>query len=304
MTNDRNTMVTYIEIVDALKAILKCAETNGYLDDYSFLNAKYDIPETSPLHKKQEQALVQAIQSLEKTIDAADKMIRENLQNTLDDMKNSDVFTISTRYQQNEECRKLAAQEEFVTTLQEMSLPLEILSDYSDLEYEFLVEDSKDGLGTLNEEETIDSSDYFASDEGEFYYSRVKLGNPKTAFAVTEEQYQLLKQNDEEIDYELPSELLSETEEDDSNILDGPIASFELEVESPKNVSIKKEEIHSDEIIIEPQRVVVSDEKRKSSFNKIQLIKKALEKAQEKGNEQLIQILEHQLQKEIETLNL
>ena len=124
MNNYSNPMVTYNEIIEALKAILDCSRTNGYLDDYSFLNARYDVLNKSPLYEEQEQALIQAIQSLEKTIDAADKVIRENLKDVLNQIVTSNSFIIPTRYKKDEEYRKLAAQDEFVVKLKEMSLPL------------------------------------------------------------------------------------------------------------------------------------------------------------------------------------
>ena len=49
----------------------------------------------------------------------------------------------------------------------------------------------------------------------------------------------------------------------------------------------------------EEQKPELTDEK-KALMNRIQLIKKALDKAKEKENTQLVQILEQQLRKEIE----
>ena len=196
MNNYSNPMVTYNEIIEALKAILDCSRTNGYLDDYSFLNARYDVLNKSPLYEEQEQALIQAIQSLEKTIDAADKVIRENLKDVLNQIVTSNSFIIPTRYKKDEEYRKLAAQDEFVVKLKEMSLPLEVLSDVPVSE----VPEKKESLDEIEslvepfEEVEIESLNVPASEEPEedIYYSKGQLGNVKNAFAVTEEQYQKL----------------------------------------------------------------------------------------------------------------
>ena len=122
--NYSNPMVTYDEIIQALKAILDCSKANGYLDDYSVLNAKYDTIEKSPLQEEQEQALRKAIEALERVVDEGNKVIREELEKELKEIAASNIFKISTRYLDGEEKRKLAAQEEFVKKLGEVSLPL------------------------------------------------------------------------------------------------------------------------------------------------------------------------------------
>ena len=320
MNNYSNPMVTYNEIIEALKAILDCSRTNGYLDDYSFLNARYDVLNKSPLYEEQEQALIQAIQSLEKTIDAADKVIRENLKDVLNQIVTSNSFIIPTRYKKDEEYRKLAAQDEFVVKLKEMSLPLEVLSDVPVSE----VPEKKESLDEIEslvepfEEVEIESLNVPASEEPEedIYYSKGQLGNVKNAFAVTEEQYQKLKsiQTDEEKPEEkqkegiesldtLPSDVMEPQHEvKEERKSEDDFATSELPLEKPLPVETVEEE--KVEVASESKEEVEqsSSEQKKASLDRIKLIKKALDKAKEKGNAQLIKILEQQLRKEVEAL--
>lgn len=335
MNNYSNPMVTYNEIIEALKAILDCSKTNGYLDEYNFLNARYDVLNKSPLYEEQEQALIQAIQSLEKTIDAADKVIRENLQNVLNEIVTSNSFIVPTRYKKDEEYRKLAAQDEFVAKLKEMSLPLEVLSQV--IVPEPVVEETLDEIENLVapfEEVEIASLDIPALEEEpeeDIYYSKVKLGYVKNAFAVTEEQYQKLQQynsNEDdsfedlaELNVVVPesSEASVEVEdkeetvvkEDDFTISELPmenVVTKEEEKEEPtppeEEAETKEDSSSKEETVSEKkeEREGLSAEQKKASLDRIKLIKKALDKAKEKENAQLVQILEQQLRKELEAL--
>ena len=134
MNNYSNPMVTYDEIVEALKAIIDCSKANGYLDDYGFLNVKYDSVKQNPIQKEQEQALLRALQSLEKTLAAANKVVRENLEKELAEITAVSIFTISATYEHSCEKRKLASQNDLVMKLKEMSLPLEILNKVEEIE--------------------------------------------------------------------------------------------------------------------------------------------------------------------------
>ena len=238
MNNYSNPMVTYDEIVDALRAIIDCSKANGYLEEYGFLNVKYDSLNQNPIQKEQEQALLKALQSLEKTINAANKVIRENLEKELAEIEAVNVFKISSTYEHSGEKRKLASQNELVMRLKEMSLPLEVLN---------------------------------------------KVEQPKEEIETFEE----LPTGFEEITEEV--EPVVETIED-----------VEVELEQPS-----MEEPTTEETIVEEEPVieeVPKEEKVEVESNKVQLIKKALEKAREKGNDQLVKVLEIQLSKELENL--
>lgn len=151
MNNYSNPMVTYDEVVDAIKAIIDCSKANGYLDDYGFLNVKYDSLNKNPIREEQEKLLVNALQSLEKTIDATNKVIRENLEKELAELETDDVVVIYAEYEHGEERRKLASQKDLVMRLKEMSLPIEVLFNPND-DVECL-EELPDGLEEITDEE-------------------------------------------------------------------------------------------------------------------------------------------------------
>lgn len=264
MNNYGNSIVTYDEIIEALRAIIDCSKNNGYLDEYSFLNAKYDSLKTNPLQTEQEKALIKAIQSIEKTIEAANKVVRENLVKELAEINATNIFTIPTQFKQTEESRKLASQDELIEKLHEMSLPLEVLSQVEEVEKEETIELFEEVEDVF--EEVIDEE---ISDEEK----------PKKAEKVNS-KIDIMSMGLPDISIELPE--TSENEE-------------------------SKEEIIEEEIIDEEEKVVEEEEieqpeEKKIDTSKVELIKKALEKAKEKENEQLVKILEQQLKKEIEAL--
>ena len=239
MNNYSNPMVTYDEVVEAIKAIIECSKANGYLDDYGFLNVKYDSLNKNPIREEQEQLLIDALQSLEKTIDATNKVIREKLEQELAELATNDLFTIYADYEHSEERRKLASHNELVMRLKEMSLPIEVLNSPSD-EIEDLeeLEELPAGMEEIVDEEVEEIDEPVEENEEE---------------EITEEA-------------EVPVEASSDEEEHEE-------VAEEAEEETPK-----------------------------VDLAKIQLIKKALDKAREKGNDQLVKLLEQQLQKELENL--
>lgn len=246
MNNYSNPMVTYDEIVDALRAIIDCSKANGYLEEYGFLNVKYDSLNQNPIQKEQEQALLKALQSLEKTLNAANKVIRENLEKELAEISAVNIFKISSTYEHSGEKRKLASQNELVMRLKEMSLPLEVLSKVEQPIVETI--------------ETIDEL-------------------PTGFEEITEE----VPQEEPEVVVEEPVEEIVK-----------PLAK-EVQVEE----TIEEEPEVQVETVVQEENVI---EEKKEEPNKIQLIRKALEKAREKGNEQLVKVLEIQLNKELENL--
>lgn len=250
MNNYSNPMVTYDEIVEALKAIIDCSKANGYLDDYGFLNVKYDSVKQNPIQKEQEQALLKALQSLEKTLAAANKVVREALEKELAEITAVSMFTISANYEHSCEKRKLASQNDLVMKLKEMSLPLEILNKVEEIE---TVEELPVGFEEIvDEEEVIEQIEEEVQEEPEVEVETVELD-------MTDEEEEI--EEDEKIEEETPVE--------------------------------DKEEIEEKEEVAPAPKVDAS---------KIQLIKKALDKAREKGNDQLVKVLEQQLLKELENL--
>ena len=275
MNNYSNPMVTYDEIVDALRAIIDCSKANGYLEEYGFLNVKYDSLNPNPIQEEQEQVLLQALQSLEKTIEAANKVIRENLEKELAEINAANIFKITSTYEHSFERRKLASQEDLVIKLKEMSLPLEVLNKVelkNDIE---TVEELPDGF-----EEIISDEDEFVEDDAN----------------VLEEQEDFVTNLDEIID-EMELEDDFQEEFDEEQVEDDSQESADeeqIEDDSQEDVDGEQVEDDSQEENTEEETLVES--------NKIQLIRKALEKAREKGNEQLVKVLETQLKKEIENL--
>ena len=81
MNNYSNPMVTYDEIVEALRAIIDCSKANGYLDDYGFLNVKYDSVKQNPIQKEQEQALLKANKKFTKRFRKMEELATKPLEN-------------------------------------------------------------------------------------------------------------------------------------------------------------------------------------------------------------------------------
>ena len=121
-----NPIVTYDEIVDALKSILECSLTSNYMDDFNYLNVKYEPLTDKNIDKREEKLLYDAIKSLEKNLESSSKIIRNNLLNELSSVENS-IFEIETDYLINNERRKLSAQDSFIQKLKNKSLPIDIL---------------------------------------------------------------------------------------------------------------------------------------------------------------------------------
>ncbi len=132
------------------------------------------------------------------------------------------------------------------------------------------------------------------------YHSNIDWKDTSHAFAVNESQFQKLKES-------------SKAESDT------PVLKSQEEVVVPEeSVEKKKEEkplpftepfdpkqrVLTAEPEEEPKKVekTESSEQKKADLSRIQLLKKALDKAKEVNNEQLIKILEQQLIKEVENL--
>lgn len=362
MNTYSNPMVTYDEIVKALKAILDCSKANGYLDDYSVLNAKYDSMEKSPLQEEQEQALMKAIETLEKTVDEADKVIRVELEKEIKEIAASNMFVIPTKYLDGEERRKLAAQEEFVRKIQEVSLPFSILKNPPEyvkeepvLEpkgfdlFEEIIDDEegtpkkevpetkeepKVDVQVEKEESPLEMKNEFNFDfdfpmpsmpsleekeekkeefspltkaealAQETYPSNIGWKDTSNALAVSEEQYQKLQ------NLEKTEEPTVESVMDTSPVLEDRDLTME-------EIPIEKETVPAKRPVGRPKGTTKVDAKatekkvprkkeetatQKVDLSRIQLIKKALDKAKEVNNEQLIKVLEQQLIKEVESL--
>lgn len=121
-----NPIVTYDEVVEAVKSIIECSLSSNYLDDFDYLNIKYEAGTKNKIDEAEEKALYNAIKALERNIDITSKMIKSNLERELIDIEKS-IYKIRTEYLIGQEKRKLSAQQLLVDKLRGASLKMDIL---------------------------------------------------------------------------------------------------------------------------------------------------------------------------------
>lgn len=119
-------IVTYDEIVDALRSIIECSLNSNYVDDFNYLNIKYESGTKTKVDSVEEKALYNAIKSLERTLDSSSKIIRSGLERELIDYEKS-IVKINCDYIIGQEKRRLSAQQHFVKKLKDNSLKIDIL---------------------------------------------------------------------------------------------------------------------------------------------------------------------------------
>lgn len=123
--NYNNPLVTYDEIIEAIKSIIECSLSSNYLDEYDYLNIKYESPSKID---EEEKLLINAIKSLGRSIDTTSKIVRRGLEKDLKSYEEN-LLKIETEYLFGQEKRKLAAQDTFITKLKEASLKIDSLFD-------------------------------------------------------------------------------------------------------------------------------------------------------------------------------
>ena len=121
-----NPLITYDEIVDALKSILECSISGGYTDDLNYLNIKYEPSIKSKIDIEKEKKLYTAIKSLEKNIDIYSKVVRSNLERDLYGI-DENIIKLDLNYLIGQERRRLSAQQFFVKRLKGASLRKSVL---------------------------------------------------------------------------------------------------------------------------------------------------------------------------------
>lgn len=119
-------IVTYDEIVDALKSIIECSLNSNYVDDFNYLNVKYEAGTKTKVNSLEEKSLYHAIKSLERAIDSSSKIIRSGLERELTDYEKS-IIRINCDYLIGQEKRRLSAQQHFIQKLKDQSLKIDIL---------------------------------------------------------------------------------------------------------------------------------------------------------------------------------
>lgn len=124
--NYSNPLVTYDEIVNALKAIIDCSLNDNYLDDFSYLNTRYESVTKTKLDSDMELALQNAIKDLDSAIDTSSKVIKNNLEKEIKKMDDN-ILQLSCNYLIGHEKRKLAASEGLIRKLRDASVAIDVL---------------------------------------------------------------------------------------------------------------------------------------------------------------------------------
>ena len=70
-----NSIVTYDEIVDAIKSIIECSINNDYENDFDYLNVKYESETENKIDSKNESLLYYSLKELEKNSQKHDIML-------------------------------------------------------------------------------------------------------------------------------------------------------------------------------------------------------------------------------------
>jgi len=260
MNDYKSPTITYDKLIEMMTETLDCTNGNRYLDEYRSLNAQYESITKSSTQIAREEALLNAIKKLHKATIEVGVRVRETLEEELASIIESDMLTIPINYPHAQEARKLAAQEDFVNKLYEMTLPLEILTQIENID-----------KGVKKIEEIEDLANIFEEIEDSGIVDVTKEIEVPEVIAV-EEPVVL-----EEI-VESPVE---EEKEGDTLEFNLPIGLPEEEVEEEKETAVEDAE---------------------KTSGKIKLIKKAIDKAKEKNNLQLVKLLEQQLIKETENI--
>ena len=156
------------------------------------------------------------------------------------------------------------------------------------------VEDLTPHYETLNETSPVQSLDTTPVDLTDKYVSLQEEANEKTVQTFDTTPVEELTPHYETLTNDEPQALDTtpvETHQEENNI--------NYEVTMPEENDNEIEEQPEEPAI---EEVPAKEEKVEVESNKVQLIKKALEKAREKGNDQLVKVLEIQVSKELENL--
>ncbi len=335
----KNPLVTYEEIVEALKAIIECSLNNNYMDDFDYLNLKYESESSVRYEGAEERALYKAVKSLEKTIDSANKIIKDNLEQNLRELELS-RFTIHANYLIGQERRKLAASQSLVEKLANASIKLntifnisyeeeekntdiepikvdakEILDDYLDEDND---DSDDDGYLDFSHKEEKDTNKEYSDFEKkvlinfpEFFKEELELAKKYSDDdepIEADELFNTIELEPITMDYVACENI--EDEEDDSDIIladdivntksDDYDLDFVMPTLDKKSVPAK-EELPMKDVVVEDTEEVkdYESENKKINKEKVLLIKRALDKAKSMHDERLVQTLKKQLAKEL-----
>ena len=341
-----NPIVTYEEIVNALKAIIDCSLNDSYVDSFDILNVKYDNEKIEEYSDEAEKALYKAIKSLDKTIDAANKIIKTNLEKDLADIE-TNALTLKTSYYIGQEKRKLSAQDHFVEKLTGASLPIDILyeaplhNDEEEEEKEEVVEKVEE----VHEEPVAEDTNKVLSDFEqtaisnfpEYFKEEIAIANGEEEPLDVGDLFNTMElepiifdkytspeplEPHEEPAFNDELKVTDLPEDDDLSLIDfneyefvpedePQKIEFEEEVKEKEDVEepVVKPESTKEEVAEEDTKELVHEEPVKEDskpkigkdvdMEKVKLLKKALIKAKEKGDETLIKRLKKQLSREL-----
>lgn len=182
-----NSIVTYDEIVDAIKSIIECSINNDYENDFDYLNVKYESETENKIDSKNESLLYYSLKELEKNIDEASNIIRQALVEQLDD--NLDKIIIDSDYILGYENRKLSASLDSINKLKRESLNIDIIKNIpteKTTALDMLIEEDTNKILSDFEKKAIEKyPEYFDSDipneelnyEDEIDYEKIEMIN-------------------------------------------------------------------------------------------------------------------------------
>ena len=242
-----NPLVTYDEIVEALKSIIECSLSSNYVDDFDYLNIKYESGSKNKIDEKTESLLFNSLRALEKSLDTSSKIIRNTLERDIDDIEKY-IYKINTDYLIGQEKRKLAAQQNFVQKLRDASLKMDVLYQTP------VIENKIETLDDVNTNSVFsDFEKKVISDFPIFFKEELELAN------------------------------------EDNNDLEGTI---ELKNNNSHNyVPLEDLEKVEDE----------EDKKLKEINDKLQIIERAIMKAKELGDNNIVSSLEKKYEEELKS---
>ena len=175
-----NSIVTYDEIVEALKSIIECSINNDYENDFDYLNVKYESSIDNKVDSKEESILYHSLKELEKSIEDSSKIIRKALEEQL---INDSIIKINCEYILGYENRVLSASDDSIEKLKEASLDINSLNNVPAL-----------SSTALDELSTVDTNKIFSDFEAniinkypEYFDSDIPLED--VSYDIEEKEY-------------------------------------------------------------------------------------------------------------------
>ena len=183
-----NSVVTYDEIVEAIKSIIDCSINNDYENDFNYLNVKYESELDNKVDSNDEKLLYYSLLELKNRIEDESKIIRQALEEQLESSKSNIV--LNSEYILGYESRKLSANIDSINKLKEHSLDINVLNDIPTTLPTALDKlnevDTNKVLSEFEKKVILDFPEYFDSDipvddikyeEKEYDYEKIEMIN-------------------------------------------------------------------------------------------------------------------------------